>query len=154
MQWRTMAVELIESSKMGSRVEIDFCIAYEELAEKKAANDISFSWLLLKSNEESCFIHKSIPFRLFVFEKGMVSVLFNGSGFVFLAGKIFVYDSVSDGFCICLVGYWKREILVLWKELFDVDEEELLSMLSIATHVNRPEYKDGGQIISASLYLW
>ena len=38
-----MAVELIESSKMGSRVEIDFCTAEEELAEKKAANDISFS---------------------------------------------------------------------------------------------------------------
>ena len=74
-----------------------FCIADEELSEKKAANDISFSWLLLKSNEESCFIHKSIPFRLFVFEQGMVSVLFNGSGFVFVAGKIFVYDSGSYG---------------------------------------------------------
>ena len=27
----------------------------------------------------------------------MVPVLFNGSGFVFLAGKIFVYDSGSYG---------------------------------------------------------
>ena len=43
MQWQTMAVELIESSRMESRVEIEFCIADEELAEKKAANDISFS---------------------------------------------------------------------------------------------------------------
>ena len=82
---------------MRSRVEIDFCIADEELAEKKAANDISFSWLLLKSNEESCFIRKSIPFRLFVFEQRMVPALFNGSGFAFLAVKIFVYDFGSDG---------------------------------------------------------
>ena len=51
----------------------------------------------MKSNEESCFIHKSIPFRLFMFEQRMSPVLFNGSGFVFLAGKIFVYDSGSDG---------------------------------------------------------
>ena len=51
----------------------------------------------MKSNEKSCFIHKSIPFRLFMFEQRMSPVLFNGSGFVFLAGKIFVYDSGSDG---------------------------------------------------------
>ena len=91
-----MAVELIESSRMESRVEIEFCIADEELAEKKAANDISFSWLLLRSNEESCFIDQSIQFILFAFEQVMVPVQFNGSGFVLLAGKIFVYDSGSD----------------------------------------------------------
>ena len=37
-----MAVELIESSKRGSRMAIEFCIGDEELAEKKAANHLSF----------------------------------------------------------------------------------------------------------------
>ena len=78
-------------------MEIDLCIADDELAGKKAANDISFFYLLLKPNEESCFIHKSISFKLFAFEQGMLPVLFNGFGFLFLAGKIFVYDSSNDG---------------------------------------------------------
>ena len=58
---------------------------------------LSLLLLLLKSNEGSCFVRKSIPFRLFVFKQGMVPVLFNGSSFVVLAGKIIVYDSGRDG---------------------------------------------------------